>query len=102
MQNDDEGHETEVRACAPSMLAGELHEPPLNVTALPLSSTAAQKDGDGQETAISLFVPSMLTGALQALPLNVSARPEKSTTAQNDAAGHDNLSDPPPRTTGAV
>ena len=38
MQNDDEGHETEVRACVPSMLAGELHEPPLNVTALPLPS----------------------------------------------------------------
>jgi hypothetical protein len=36
MQNDDEEHETEVSPLMASMPAGELHEEPLKVSALPL------------------------------------------------------------------
>jgi hypothetical protein len=68
---------------------------------LPLPSTAAQNDAEGQETETRSFVPSTPKGALQELPLKARARPVKSTAAQNDAEGHDNLSDPPPKTTGA-
>lgn len=70
------------------MLVGAPHDAPLNVTALPPLSTAAQNEDDGQDTEVRPLTPSMLPAALQE-PLKVKAFPALSTAAQNDADAQD-------------
>ncbi len=75
-----------------SIVAGRLHELPLNVNARPPLSTAMQNDANGQDTDKKDFVPSMLAGALHTprpLPPKVNAFPRGSTAAQNIAGAHD-------------
>jgi hypothetical protein len=57
------------------MVAGALHEVPLNVTALPRKSNATQNDDEEQETDASELVPSTFAGELHEMPLNLSALP---------------------------
>jgi hypothetical protein len=95
MQNDADGHDTEVRVVVPSMLTGVLHVLPLNVSAFPLTSTAAQNDDDWHDTDPRRVVPSMSAGLLHELPSNVNAFPVESTAAQKDADEHDTASGPP-------
>jgi hypothetical protein len=68
----------------PAILAGALHERPLNTTAFPCWSTATHNERDAHETEFKVWLPSMSVGALHELPLNIRTSPVPSTPAQKD------------------
>ena len=67
-QNPATGQET-VSAVVPSGVT--LHFPPVNITALPDWSTAAQKDRSGQDTAVNAWPLSAAEVAVHVVPSKV-------------------------------
>jgi hypothetical protein len=122
MQNDEEGHDTDVKPTLPptlggSILAGAPHVLPLKLTAS-APPTATQNDADRQDTDARAFVASTVAGRLHEPPSKNAAFPTlwvfppgdastaafPPTAAQNADDGHETDGDESDRSTpvGAV
>lgn len=96
-QNFDVEHDTATRKLllGVSTWDGTDQLVPLNSSACPERSTAAQNDLLGQEIALRSWWRSMLAGRLQRWPLKIVTSPASLTAAQNRALGHDTDANPP-------